>query len=35
MGGGIYDQKSYCTEVYEDYPRNDVAAVFGFRCCSG
>jgi formylglycine-generating enzyme required for sulfatase activity len=35
MGGGIYDQKSYCTEVYEDWQRNDTAAVFGFRCCSG
>jgi formylglycine-generating enzyme required for sulfatase activity len=35
MGGNLIDNQSYCTEVYEDYPRNDSAWTFGFRCCSG
>jgi hypothetical protein len=35
MGGGFYDQRSYCTEVYDKYPRNQSAGSFGFRCCSG
>ena len=39
MGGNIFDQKSYCDEVYNDpedgYHREDKAVSFGFRCCSG
>jgi formylglycine-generating enzyme required for sulfatase activity len=36
MGGAIFDPgNSYCTEVYDDSPRNDTASSFGFRCCSG
>jgi hypothetical protein len=37
MGGGVFDQKSYCTEVYEDTDdkRSSTAVSFGFRCCSG
>jgi formylglycine-generating enzyme required for sulfatase activity len=35
MGGSIFDQTSFCDEVYDIYPRDDVASSFGFRCCSG
>ena len=39
MGGNIFDQRSYCDEVYNDpedaYHRNTTAVSFGFRCCSG
>jgi formylglycine-generating enzyme required for sulfatase activity len=41
MGGGVFDQKSYCDEVYEPSTsdtgnkRSATAVSFGFRCCSG
>ena len=37
MGGGVFDQKSYCSEVYDavDDKRSSTAVSFGFRCCSG
>lgn len=35
LGGSFYDNQSYCTESYAEYPRDDVAGSFGFRCCSG
>jgi hypothetical protein len=34
LGGGIFDAKSYCDEVY-DAPRNATAVSYGFRCCGG
>jgi formylglycine-generating enzyme required for sulfatase activity len=33
-GGSIIDQSSYCDEAF-DYPRNETAYPFGFRCCGG
>ncbi|HEU4582964.1 MAG TPA: SUMF1/EgtB/PvdO family nonheme iron enzyme [Polyangiaceae bacterium] len=39
MGGNIFDQKSYCDEVYNDtedaFRRDEKAVASGFRCCSG
>jgi hypothetical protein len=35
MGGSIFDFTSFCTEVYDEYPRDDTASSFGFRCCAG
>ena len=39
MGGNIFDERSYCDEVYNDaedaFRRDDTAVSFGFRCCSG
>ena len=32
-GGNIIDAQSYCSEA-DEFPRNDVSAYFGFRCCS-
>jgi hypothetical protein len=35
MGGGLFDQRSFCSEVYDEYTRADTAPSFGFRCCAG
>lgn len=35
VGGSHIDSKSYCTEYYDEWPRNDFATPWGFRCCSG
>jgi sulfatase-modifying factor enzyme 1 len=35
MGGSLFDQSSFCDEVYDIYRRDDTATSFGFRCCSG
>lgn len=39
MGGNIFDQKSFCTEIYNDpedaFRRDEKAVASGFRCCSG
>lgn len=35
MGGGLFDDRSFCTEVYDEYTRDDTAPSFGFRCCAG
>jgi sulfatase modifying factor 1 len=34
LGGSYIDNQSYCTESF-DYPRNETAYPFGFRCCGG
>jgi formylglycine-generating enzyme required for sulfatase activity len=34
LGGAIFDQQSYCDEVY-DYSPDTLAVSFGFRCCGG
>ncbi len=35
LGGSHIDNRSYCTEYFDEWPRNDFAAPWGFRCCSG
>jgi formylglycine-generating enzyme required for sulfatase activity len=39
MGGNVFDQKSYCDEIYNDaeeaFRRDEKAVASGFRCCSG
>lgn len=34
VGGSLFDQRSYCDEVYDEYPRNQTAYSFGIRCCA-